>query len=211
MAKRGTTGAKEAIVSAAVRLFNESGTAAVSTNHIAEGAGVSPGNLYYHFRNKEEIIRAVFDRVEVLWRESYVMPRDREPGLADLRFMVEETFAGIQKYRFFYRELGALTRRDPELGHRFRALRERGVLGTEALLREFLRAGVLRGPRDDLGITRLAKTLMLIAEFWLPFEENGPADSDPASIAEGVGVMLQVLEPYRSGHEVWALSVRERS
>ena len=47
---------KEAIVITAIELFNEKGTAAVSTNRIAEAMGISPGNLYYHFRNKEEII-----------------------------------------------------------------------------------------------------------------------------------------------------------
>ena len=43
------TETKERILSAALRLFNSQGTAGVSTNHIAEAAGLSVGNLYYHF------------------------------------------------------------------------------------------------------------------------------------------------------------------
>ena len=50
------------ILDTALRLFNQSGTAAVSTNHIAAALGMSPGNLYYHFRNKEAIIRDLFEQ-----------------------------------------------------------------------------------------------------------------------------------------------------
>ena len=72
-------GAKERVVEAAIRLFNERGTAAVSTNHIADGAGISPGNLYYHFRNKEEIIRAIFGRMIAAWEAMAEVPQDRAP------------------------------------------------------------------------------------------------------------------------------------
>ena len=184
---------------AAVRLFNERGTAAVSTNHIAEAAGISPGNLYYHFRNKEEIIRAAFDRVGAHWEASYALPRGRPPALEDLRVVVEETYAGLWEYRFFYRELGALTRRDPELARRFRALRGRGLTGTEALLRAFVEAGVLQEPGDPAALPELAKTLMLVAEFWLPFEEAGEESMGRERVREGAVLMMRVLEPRLTG------------
>jgi len=60
------------IVDAAIQLFNERGVAAVTTNHVAGHLKISPGNLYYHFRNKEEIVREAFDRMNAeadeVWR-----------------------------------------------------------------------------------------------------------------------------------------------
>ncbi len=53
---------KDRIIDMALRLFNDMGTSAISTNHIAVALEMSPGNLYYHFHNKEEIIRAILKR-----------------------------------------------------------------------------------------------------------------------------------------------------
>ena len=187
-------------MAAALRLFNERGTAAVSTNHIAEAAGVSPGNLYYHYRNKEEIVRAIFDLVDAHWAEAYSLPEDRAPVPEDVRAIAEATFAGLWKYRFFYRELVALTRRDPELARAYRRLRRRGMEGTESLLRSFADAGVMQRLESPGAVSRLAKSLMLIAEFWLPFEEAGDSEeeseeSGPDLAREGAGIMMEVLAP----------------
>lgn len=201
-------GTRDRIVGEATRLFNQRGTAAVSTNHIAEAAGISPGNLYYHYRNREEIIRSILGRVDAHWAASFTLPEDHVPALDDLQVTVRETFAGIWTYRFFYRELGALTRRDPELAVGFRLLRQRGIDGTESLLRAFRGAGVMDGPWDHDGLRRLARLLMLVAEFWLPFEETGSPVPGYEPIDEGVALMMQVLEPYLTGRATAGIADR---
>jgi len=101
---------RERILATALRLFNESGTAAVSTNHIADALGISPGNLYYHFRNKEEIIRALFEQQFARWDAGYTLPDDRMPTLDDLQQLVRTSFVMGWEYRFMYRELIAVRR-----------------------------------------------------------------------------------------------------
>jgi AcrR family transcriptional regulator len=189
-------GTKERILEAAVGLFNERGTAAVSTNHVAREASISPGNLYYHFRNKEEIIRAIFGRMMAAWEATFELPRDRAPTLADLRGMLGETYSVLWEYRFFYREFVALLRRDPELGRRYREVRERGLANTGFLLESFVAGGVLRKPEDPALVPRLANLFWLIVEFWLPFVEMGEERIGPERSREGVGLIMLVLEPY---------------
>ena len=66
---------KEWILETACRLFNEHGSQAVSTKRIAKEMGISPGNLYYHFKNKEEIIRALVQNAMQTFTDEWDNPQ----------------------------------------------------------------------------------------------------------------------------------------
>jgi AcrR family transcriptional regulator len=187
---------RERILATALRLFNEAGTAAVSTNHIAEAMGISPGNLYYHFRNKEEIIRAIFEQQFAAWDHLYDFPDDRLPNLYDLRQLVHASFTVNWSYRFIYRELIALLRRDDQLQSRWTAIRERGFSGFGELFDTFVAAGVLLPPGDPAVVTRLAELVWLISEFWLASVEVSGHAVDNAQMDHGIALMMQVLDPF---------------
>src|SRR5207249_37000 len=102
------TDTKTKIALAALRLFNRLGTGRVSTNTIAAAAGISPGNLYYHFRDKEEIIRLLFERMNAeadeIWQAAAVAPQ--------LPAMLAAHLKLYGKYRFMARELPGLSHTD---------------------------------------------------------------------------------------------------
>lgn len=196
---------RERILATALQLFNASGTGAISTNHIAEALSISPGNLYYHFRNKEEIIRALFEQQFVRWDQDYAFPDDRLPNLGDLQQLVRATFVTAWEYRFMYRELIALLRRDDQLHRRWAEVRARGFEGFYELFSFFVAAGVLRDPGDPAVVTRLAELVWLISEFWLASVEVSGQDVDAAQMERGVGLMLQVLDPFIIGRAAEAL------
>lgn len=187
---------KEHILSTALQLFNEQGTAGISTNHIAEAAGISPGNLYYHYRNKEAIIRALFEQLFALWDTKLALPDDRLPTLDDLQGLVRTNFEIMWTYRFVYRELLALLRGDAALHERFVMIRERGYEGFHEIVSLLAQSGVLNVPTSDETVDELADLCWLISEFWMPtIEINGEAAS-AAELERGVTLMLAVLRPY---------------
>lgn len=185
---------RDRILNAAIALFNAHGTAAVSTNHIAEAAGISPGNLYYHFRNKEEIIRAAFERLYDAWDTELVMSDDDAPTLDDLVGLVRINFDIMSRYQFVYRELVPLLRHDPQLAARHRAIRQRGFEGFQDAFAMFTKAGILRAASHD-EIIRQAELCWLVSEFWLASLEINGDITDPAAVQHGIDLILQVLRP----------------
>src|SRR5262249_24291848 len=103
------------ILAAALRLFNERGTAEVTTNHIAAELGISVGNLYWHFSNKEEIVRALFEELRQEFEGGWPSPTSESDALVAAADALRRSFAAWWEYRFLYREIVPLTRADAEL------------------------------------------------------------------------------------------------
>ena len=72
------------IVEASLMLFNEEGERNISTNHIAAHLGISPGNLYYHFHSKDEIVNALFADYEKDIENLLTAPGNRPQGAEDI-------------------------------------------------------------------------------------------------------------------------------
>lgn len=86
---------RDEILNTALKLFNEQGSANVSTRHIAEAMGISPGNLYYYFPHKEAIIHAILDRAEALFEGVYDFDLAHLPSPKSLLKRSERYFWGV--------------------------------------------------------------------------------------------------------------------
>jgi AcrR family transcriptional regulator len=187
---------RERILDTALRLFNERGTGEVSTNHIAEACEISPGNLYYYFRNKQEIIRELFQRLDTTWENGPQLPQDRLPSLDDLSMVIEANYQIVWQYRFAYRELVALLRQDAKLHANFLAVRQRGFDGFREMFKAFVAGGVFREPGESQAVDELMEVCWLISEFWLTNLEINGRNVDEAEMQHGAKLMLRVLQPY---------------
>ena len=97
----------------------------VTTNHIADELEISPGNLYYHFRNKDDIIEQLFARYEERMDTALVTPDGRLPELEDIWLQLHLVFECIWDYRFLYRDLVDILSRNRRLRLRFARILKR--------------------------------------------------------------------------------------
>ena len=189
------------ILDTALGLFNERGTAAVSTNHVAAGAGLSSGNLYYHFAGKQEIIRALHERHAAanagLW-ESGAAPAD----LAGQRGGLARAMELAWEYRFFERELMALLRADPQLHASYRQVHVRRLDQWLAFGQRLIAQRAVRPPQPPATIGDLTVAVWLIGSCWMSFLEVTGDPRDPGQVAKGSDLVLAVLGPYLTGHEI---------
>jgi AcrR family transcriptional regulator len=183
------------ILQAALELFNEHGSAAVSSNRIAERCGISKGNLQYHFKNKQEIIYAVFQQaiheMDGGWYRDHLAPT-----LEHMATMFVRQLQLILKYRFFYREMGDLLRQDPQLRKRYSDNRERRMRDLEKFMLTLQTAGLMRFPPDPKRLRSIIDVTWIVNENWLNYMDYHDREATVEVMLEGYTETLEVLRPY---------------
>jgi AcrR family transcriptional regulator len=183
------------ILQAALELFNEHGSAAVSSNRIAERCGISKGNLQYHFRNKQEIICAVFQQaigeMDSGWYRDHLAPT-----LEHMATMFVRQLQLILKYRFFYREMADLLRQDPQLRKRYADNRERRLRDLEKFMLALQACGLMRFPPDPKRLRSIIDVTWIVNENWLNYMDYHDREVTVEAMLEGYRETLEVLRPY---------------
>ena len=180
------------ILEASLAMFNAQGEPNVTTNHIADELGISPGNLYYHFRNKDDIVEHLFAQYEARLDGALVPPDGRAPDLEDIWMQLHRVFESLWEYRFLYRDLA----RNRKLKLRFARIMERAAAGARDLLGGLVRAGVMRASADE--VRALAENILLIATFWMNFNavRGGKPQADEAALQRGIHQVMMLVAPF---------------
>src|SRR6478736_10322627 len=144
MARKPPRRTRERILATSLSLFNAAGEPHVTTADIADEMNISPGNLYYHFRNKNEIIGLLFDRVDDSLSPLFEGPSSHDADVEDLWLFMHLMFERVWEYRFFFRDLDEITSRDRGLAVRVAALLRREQHAVIELCGGLRSAGALR-------------------------------------------------------------------
>ena len=184
------------IINTSLVLFTEEGERNISTNHIAAHLGISPGNLYYHFRNKDEIIVQLFKRYSealLQYLQEAVLPS----GVEDSVNYMAGIYNVMWEYRFLFSDVNTLLARSAELlgeHNNFTQAKVSPLL--VKLLTQLNGLGIINA--DQTAMNDLAINMWMVTKYWFDFDGSmrGRTKLTEDSKARGIQRTLSLLRPY---------------
>ena len=189
----------ERILEVTLELFNRFGEPNVSTTLISAELAISPGNLYYHYPAKDELINALFDRYEKALNE--LLPAaDGVANVEDAWLFFHMLFELIWQHRFLYRDINDLLSKNRRLETHFQTVLANKGRAVQAVLDGLSRQGAISIELRDSA--PVATAMVVVLTYWLSFEyvRDPRRALEPeraqAALARGAFHVLSLLQPY---------------
>ncbi|MDC4386868.1 TetR/AcrR family transcriptional regulator [Acinetobacter baumannii] len=158
---------KDRILQISLQLFNERGERSVTTNHIAAELGISPGNLYYHFRNKHEIIKELMHQYQVQTLEMLSLPEDRPLTTNDKINYFQVLSGQLWNYRFIHRDVYHLVESNEDFKKIYPRFAGQVMQQGQRIYQAFVDAGLMKMTPSE--IEALIINLWIVLTNWTNF------------------------------------------
>jgi AcrR family transcriptional regulator len=189
----------ERILEVTLELFNRFGEPNVSTTVISAELRISPGNLYYHYPAKDELINALVDRYKRALGE-LLGAAEQVRNVEDAWLFVHMLFELIWNYRFLYRDLNDLLSKNRRLETHFQAALRDTAVAVQALLDGLARGQAMTD--SPMQSATVSNAMVVVLTYWLSYEyvrdpRNAlEPESAAAALNRGAFHVLSLLLPY---------------
>ena len=189
----------ERILEVTLELFNRFGEPNVSTTLISAELNISPGNLYYHYPAKDELINSLFDRYEKALTE-LLQAADQVRNVEDAWLLFHMLFELIWQYRFLYRDLNDLLSKNRRLETHFQFVLRNKNQAIQSVMAGLTRGGAMKIETRDMA--PVATAMAVVLTYWLSYEyvrdPRRALEPEQASAALNRGAfhVLSLLIPY---------------
>ena len=200
---------RDRILNASLSLFNSLGEPNVTTLLISDELDISPGNLYYHFKSKGDIVGELFDSYEREMIDLLAVPDDADISLDQHSFFLHLMFETVARYRFLYQDLVNVLSRYDQLQTRFRRILKKKTDGFRTLCESFRRQKLMA--ISDTELHALCEQLTLTACYWSSFDSLSHLnDRDSVDPGRGVYQIMHLMLPYFNEDEQEQIAMMSR-
>lgn len=187
---------RDRILLTTLELFNLCGEPNVTTIDIANEMDISPGNLYYHFRNKDQIIFELFLIFENSISEVLDTPQTIDLDMVDYWMYIHMIFEKIWEYRFFYRDLVSILERNEKLQKRFNRIMDKKYQACKNILSSMDEAETVS--LAPYQIDSIATNMVISGTYWLNYLQirNIGKALPEEDLGKGVYQVMSLVVPY---------------
>ena len=197
---------RDRILVTSLALFNEEGEAHTTTIDIANELDISPGNLYYHFKGKDQIIAELFSQYEIALGDTLSAPIEAPLGsgrgqVEDNWYFLYVVLEEMYQYRFLYHNLDDILQRYPDLRRAFRRLIQLKRAALFAICSALLEQSVIDAREQQL--VGLVDNMTLVLTFWFNYNQLLHEPREPQlTIHQGVLQLLTMVAPYLGEEQI---------
>jgi len=185
------------IVDSALELFNDRSLKSVTTHNVAEHAGISPGNLYYHFKNREEIVRELFRQLFDGLSATFARVSEAPETYSFVDFM-KLFFEYIWTYRFFFRDFSLILRADAKLAEDWRATVSSMNETMQDVAKTWVAAGQLKAFDSDDALEAFLDNIFTIIYFGAIYQEAKQDQDTKRAFKKVLSRTLEYLLPFHT-------------
>jgi AcrR family transcriptional regulator len=190
---------RQRILDATLALYNERGEPRVSTSLIAAELGISPGNLHYHFRRKDELSAALLERFVSEFKATLPPAGWRADHVEDAWLLLHLLLETLWRYRFLFRDLTGIMARDRRAGQRLATVFEYAVEASRGICHGLMDRGILAATGAELDA--LAVNIAVVCIYWQSFDAARHSGAKPSArqMSRGAYQVLMLVAPFLEG------------
>nr|WP_315026858.1 TetR/AcrR family transcriptional regulator [uncultured Chryseobacterium sp.] len=159
---------KEKILSKALELFNEKGYNNITTRHIAAVLNISAGNLHYHFKHSEDIVKILFSEFILKMDEQLNLMKKME--IKTLEDLYQFTFSSCKvfySYRFIFINFVDILKNIPEIELQYEGINFSRKEEFQLIFSGFQKNNIFKKDLPDFLMNSLTEQIFIIADNWL--------------------------------------------
>lgn len=160
---------KRQILDTALELFNKQGLSNVSLRDITEKLNISPGNLTYHFKQREEIVTALYYEFVDSANKNFDKISPDQINITLIFKLVQKITVSRIDYVFLMRDFISVSQQIPEIKNHYSKILKKRQAQILDLFKLFVSKGILKEEEFENQYKNFVERVFILGNYWISY------------------------------------------